>query len=95
MIEISVKFFASISEILGVRETTISLDECNFQELLKKLKQKYGEKFQQTIFQPNGTIRESFRILLNENSMYEQDLIEIEFKDNDIIAFLPPIGGGC
>ena len=65
------------------------------QELLNKLKQKYGEKFQQTIFQPNGTIRESYRILLNENTMYEQDLIEIEFKDKDIIAFLPPVGGGC
>ena len=95
MIKVSVKFFASISEILGVRETTISLDECNFLELLEKLKQKYGEKFQQTIFQPNGTIRESYRILLNENSLYKQELIEIEFKDKDIIAFLPPVGGGC
>ena len=84
-----------MSEVIGERETTVSLsDNGNFQDLLTKLKQKYGDKFQQTIFHPNGNVRESYKILLNENSVHEQNLIDIKLKDRDIIAILPPVGGG-
>lgn len=95
MIEVLIKFFASLAEKLGEREVIISLENAsNIQTLLNKLKQKYGTRFQETLFHPNGNIKDNYKILMNEGNVSEQNLIEIKLKNKDIIAFLPPIGGG-
>ncbi len=89
------KFFASLAEIIGERDTSINLEaDSNIKELFKKLERRYPQKFQSTIFNANGTIKTSYRILLNEQSIEIQNLSKISLKDKDIIAFLPPIGGG-
>ncbi|MHA1651016.1 MAG: MoaD/ThiS family protein [Candidatus Helarchaeota archaeon] len=96
MLEISVKFFASLAEKIGERETTILMEEgSNFQDLLEKLQQRYGERFAQIMLQSDGNIKEIYKILLNEKNIYDQNIFNIKLNNKDIIAFLPPIGGGC
>jgi len=95
LIKVLVKFFASLAEIIGERDTSINLEaKSNIEDLFKKLARKYPQKFQSTIFDSNGTIKTSYKILLNEQSIEIQNLSKISLKDKDIIAFLPPIGGG-
>ena len=95
MIEISIRFFASLAEKIGERETTVLLeDKSSVLDLFNKLKQKYGESFQHIIFQSDGNIKKTHTILLNEKSIHEQNIKEIQLKNDDIIAFLPPVSGG-
>ncbi len=95
MMAVSIKFFASLAEKCGEKETIISLkEESTISDLLKKLSQKYGKSFQETVFQPNGNIKKAYKILLNETGILEQSMTNIKLKNKDIIAILPPIGGG-
>jgi len=95
LIKVLVKFFASSAEIIGERDISINLEaKSNIEDLFKKLARKYPQKFQSTIFDSNGSIKPSYRILLNEQNIEPQNSSKILLKDKDIIAFLPPIGGG-
>jgi len=95
LIRVFIKFFASLAEILGTSEISLALDDkSSFQVLIEKLKKKYPGKFQNTIFEPNGIIKKSYKILLNNQSIELGSFDEILLQNKDIIAFLPPIGGG-
>ena len=89
------KFFASLAEILGERDISINLEaKSNIEDLFKKLARKYPQTFQSTIFDSNGSIKPSYRILVNEQNIEIQNSSKILLKDKDVIAFIPPIGGG-
>ena len=95
MIDVSVKFFAALAEIMGEREITVSLkDESDFMDLINKITQKYRDNFQQMVFQPDGNLKETYKILWNESGIEEPKTIDIKLKNGDIISFLPPVGGG-
>lgn len=95
MIKVLVKFFAALAEIIGERDISIYLEaKSTIEDLFKKLERKYPQKFQATIFDSKDTVKPSYRILLNEQSIELQNFGKIMLKDRDIIAFLPPVGGG-
>jgi MoaD family protein len=95
LVKILVKFFAALAEIMGERETLITLTrDSHIQELFKQLEHKYPQKFQTAIFESNGAIKPSYKILLNDQSIEIQNSSKVLLKDKDVIAFLPPLGGG-
>ena len=80
--KINVLLFAALKDIAGKGQLEIEVDgKCSVQNLSKKLYELYPKV---------GSFDSSVRIALN------QEFVEgdIELKDGDEVAYLPPVSGG-
>lgn len=78
---VTLKYFGLIADITNISEELICLEKRNFttKDLMYELYEKYA-----------GLQNVSFAIAVNKTI----ELTEIEIKDQDIIALLPPFAGG-
>ena len=96
--EIKIRFFTSLREIIGKREETLSFqaNEMTTVDLvLKNLAKKYGDAFSEYVYvdktgQPKGFLQ----FLINGTSTSTLNGLQTELKDGDVLAILPPVGGG-
>ncbi len=88
-----VKFFATVREVTGVKN--IELDANTIRELLDALQVTYGERFTETVMDPNtGNLKQFFSCMINGKRIELLDGYDTELKDNDAVALFPPVGGG-
>ena len=82
MAQITILFFASLRDELGVDEIKLNAEDVD--DLMSQLKDRFGEKKVQVLRGKN------IRIAVNK------ELIEgtFEFVGNEEVAFLPPVTGG-
>jgi len=98
MIEVKIRFFTSLREIVNKREETINFESCKkvtVDLVLRTLSQKYGNSFKDYVYnsktnQPKGFLQ----FLVNGNSISSLTGLETELKNCDVLAILPPVGGG-
>ena len=97
-VQIKVRFFTSLREIVDKREETLNFDQnqkVTVDLVLKTLAEKYGTPFKEYVYegktaQPKGFLQ----FLVNGNSTSTLNGLETELKDGDVLAILPPVGGG-
>jgi molybdopterin synthase sulfur carrier subunit len=93
--KVTVKFFTTLREIVGEPQKQIELPEAvTVDELLRQLGEKYGEKFTSYIYDDKGMVRGHLHFLINGKSITTQQGLKTKLKENDILAILPPVGGG-
>ena len=94
--QVKIRFFTSLREIVGKKEETLTLTQnATVNSALEALQIKYGEPFTKYVFdaksgQPKGFLQ----FLINGNSTSTQNGLETLLKDGDVLAILPPVGGG-
>ena len=96
--EVKVRFFTNLREIVNKREETVvfaSGGKVTVDLVLKTLSEKYGGTFKEYVYdektgQPQGFLQ----FLVNGNSAATLNGLETELKDGDVLAILPPVGGG-
>jgi molybdopterin synthase sulfur carrier subunit len=97
-VEVKVRFFTNLREIANKREETVTFTsggKVTVDLALKTLSQKYGKPFKEYVYdgktgQPQGFLQ----FLVNGNSTSTLNGLETELKDGDVLAILPPVGGG-
>ena len=97
-VEVKVRFFTNLREIVNKREETLTFPadaKVTVELVLKTLSQKYGKSFKDYVYdgktgQPQGFLQ----FLVNGNSTSTLNGLETELKDGDVLAILPPVGGG-
>ncbi|MFW9834607.1 MAG: ubiquitin-like small modifier protein 1 [Candidatus Thorarchaeota archaeon] len=93
MAQVLVKFFATVREVTGVK--SIELEAGNIRELLQQLIRIYGNKFKDTVLDDEtGELKQFFSCMVNGKRIELLNGYETVLKDNDSIAFFPPVGGG-
>jgi len=92
MSTVTVKLFANLRELAGTRE--LKVEASTIEEVLKKLIEKFGESFRKELFVEGNKIRDEYLLLLNGKNFEFLDGLKTKLKDNDVIAILPPVGGG-
>ena len=96
--EVKVRFFTNLREIVNKREQTLTFTEgekVTVYLVLKTLSQKYGNPFIEYVYNgKTGQPKNFLQFLVNGNSTSTLNGLETELKDGDVLAILPPVGGG-
>jgi len=93
--KVEVKFFTSLREITGKKVDEVQLQNViTVEELLTLLSEKYGKKFREYIYNKKGEPQEFLSFLVNGTNINNIKGFDIKLKDGDVVAILPPVGGG-
>jgi len=87
------KFRAVMGDEVSV---VLEMEEGTLRDALEALSRRYGESFENMMFNPRTKeVKRSNLVLLNGQSYLNlRDRLRSELKDGDEIKFLPPVVGG-
>ncbi|MCW4023622.1 MAG: MoaD family protein [Candidatus Bathyarchaeota archaeon] len=93
---IQVLFFTTLREIVNKKEDTLQFtgDTVTVANVLGVLSEKYGANFRDYVFDKTGKPRRFLQFLINGNNTATKDGLETLLHDCDVLAILPPVGGG-
>ncbi len=96
--QVKVRFFTSLREIVDKREETLTYDgpeKVTVDLILKTLTKEYGAPFTEYVYDGMTDQPKNFlQFLVNGNSTTTLNGLQTELKDSDVLAILPPVGGG-
>ena len=93
--KVEVKFFTSLRDITGKKADEIQLQNViTVEELLTLLSEKYGKKFREYIYNKKGKVQDFLSFLVNGKNINVLQGFDTELKQGDILAIIPPVGGG-
>jgi MoaD family protein len=97
-LQVSVRFFTSLREATNKKEETLKFPEgkkVTVNMVLKTLAQRYGNPFVEYVYdRKTGEVRSFLQFLINGKSAATMNGMETELADGDVLAILPPVGGG-
>ena len=96
--QISVRFFTSLREIVDKKEETLKFPDgkkVTVDKVLKTLAHHYGKRFVEYVYDANdGEVKCFLQFLINGRSASTLDDLDTELQDGDVLAIIPPVGGG-
>lgn len=81
---VTVKYFASIREQLGLDSEELAVGKGNVEDLLQQLQARHGELWQQ--------MTGDNRLMIAVNQVMADTAMEV--RDGDEVALFPPVTGG-
>jgi MoaD family protein len=92
---VEVKFFTSLREITGKKVEQIQLqNQITVDELVTMLSNRYGKKFREYIYNKKGEVQPFLSFLVNGKNVNTMQGLDTKLENGDIVAILPPVGGG-
>jgi MoaD family protein len=95
---VKIRFFTVLREIANKREETLAFNDekkATISLVLKMLEGKYGKAFTDYVYEAKtGQVKGFLQFLINGVSASTFDGLETKLKDGDVLAILPPVGGG-
>ncbi|MCX8151332.1 MAG: MoaD family protein [Candidatus Bathyarchaeota archaeon] len=96
--QVSVRFFTILREITGKREEVLQFapqEKVTVSLVLRKLAQTYGKDFCDYVFtKATGEVKGFLQFLVNGKSVAALGGLETQLEDGDVLAIVPPVGGG-
>lgn len=93
--KVSIRFFAALREIIGKKEETLDFRrgrEVDIEKVLKRLAELHGKDFTEYVYDTQtGDVHGYLQILVNEKIA---KALTTKLKDGDVLAIIPPVGGG-
>ncbi len=95
---VSVRFFTTLREILQKKEETLKFsddEQVTVDNVLKTLSKRYGKAFVDYVYDTKTLeVRGFLQFLVNGKSVSTLNRLQTELRDGDVLAILPPVGGG-
>jgi MoaD family protein len=97
-VEVKVRFFTSLREIVNKKEKTLTFskeEKVTVDLVLRVLSNEYGKAFTEYVYNDKtGQPKNFLQFLVNGTSISTLSGLETMLKDCDVLAILPPVGGG-
>ncbi len=93
--KVKVQYFASVRELVNLREETVDIASgSSVISLLNLLASRHGEKLREYLFDRAGAPRPHLQFILNEESISKPDGFSTVLTEGSVFAIIPPVGGG-
>ncbi len=96
--QVQIRFFTVLREVTGKKEESLAFpagEKITIHSVLKKLSQTYGKTFNEYVYRAEtGEVKGFLQFLINGKSASTLNGLETELKDGDVLAIVPPVGGG-
>lgn len=94
--KVSVRLFTTLRELAGRGEETLefNLRSVTVQEVLETLVKRHGRAFREYLYDDKNRVREHLQLLVNGRSVNLIGDLETLLKEGDVVAVVPPVGGG-
>ena len=93
--KINLRFLATVRDAAGKAEDTVDVSGNTVGDVIDTLVARYGDRFRQEIFQPDGSIKKSIKVFLNGSSIaYGTPLQDAVINEGDTLDIFPPFYGG-
>ena len=96
--KVSVRFFTSLREITGKKEEILQFsdsEKVTVDKILRTLSSQYGKGFVNYIYDAEtDEVKGFLQFLIKGQSASTLKGLQTELKDSDVLAILPPVGGG-
>jgi MoaD family protein len=97
-LRVSVRFFTVLREVVGKREESLQFSEgikVTVGSVLERLVESYGEYFADYVYVGGtGVVKGFLQFLINGKSAVTFKGLDTELVDGDVLAIVPPVGGG-
>lgn len=97
-LKVLVRFFTVLREIAGKKEDLLEFpyeDKVTIETVINELVRRYGDKFKEYLYDDRtGNVRDFLQFLVNGRSASTLHGLKTTLKDGDILAIIPPVGGG-
>jgi MoaD family protein len=98
IVEVKVRFFTNLREIVDKREETFMFqdnEKVTVNLVLEKLSKKYGIPFTDYVYDfKTGKPKNFLQFLVNGTSTSTLNGLDTTLWDKAVLAILPPVGGG-
>ena len=93
--EVEVKYYAMLREASGRKREVFELPEkSSVGDLMDLIVGRYGDPFHRYVYDSERRVRDFLSFMLNGVSVSSLEGFETALGDGDVLAILPPIGGG-
>ena len=93
--EVEVRFYAMLREVAGKKAERVVLPpKSSVGDLIDLLVERYGDEFARYVYDSEKQVRSFLSYMLNGVNINSLDRFDTMLKDGDVLALLPPVGGG-
>ncbi len=96
--QVTIRFFTVLREITDKKQETLEFqqnEKVTIMKILNTLSNTYGANFKDYVFdQQTGKTKGFLQFFINGQSSIALNGLETELKDGDMLAIIPPVGGG-
>ena len=91
---INIKIFPMLREATGASEGMLEIEGNTVGDVIDALNSQYGDKFRQELLKPDGNIKPSIKLLVNESLVDRDAPLQNVVKDGDTLSLIPAMFGG-
>jgi MoaD family protein len=97
-LQVSVRFFTALREMTGKREENLKFKDkeaATIKAVLDILSKRYGKNFVEYVFdRKTGEVKGFLQFLVNGRGTAASNVLSMRLSDGDVLAIIPPVGGG-
>jgi molybdopterin converting factor small subunit len=95
-VRITVKFFPYLGKLIQTNELELDLSEgAGLKDLMRELTERFGRGFIEALYVGDlGPVDPYTSVIVDGRAVLLSEGTECELRENSVVAFIPPLGGG-